>query len=639
MCGIAGFHDSRLRPDERGPALVEMVRTLFHRGPDSEGHYLHGGSGLGMRRLRIIDLATGDPPIFNEKGDVCVVFNGEIYNHRFLRQGLEARGHCFATRTDTEVIVHLYEERGERFVEELRGMFAIALLDTARGRLVLARDRIGIKPLYYATLGDGTLLFGSELKAILAYPQAPREIDPVALNAFLAYSYIPDPLTIFRRIRKLLPGHFLVAEADGAVRDTRYWDIGPDVDEETSAGGLADRLRGAIEDAVGCHLESDVPLGAFLSGGVDSSAIVATIARISGRPPKTYSIGFTEAAFDERRYARLVAEQYRTEHHEEVQELAGIDSVERLLPSFDEPFADASLIPTHLVSEFARRQITVALSGDGGDELFAGYGRYEAILRHGFVDMLPLDWRRRTFSFLQRFYPAGWRGWRALGYLGLSPMERNYTHLQAFTDTQKAGSLYTPEFLAELGSFDSRELFEPYYRPGWDALRQLTYLDVKTYLPGDILTKVDRMSMAHALEVRVPLLDHRVVETAFRIPSRYHLRNGRTKRLFHEVVDPWLPDEIRRRPKKGFAIPVGEWLVGPSKARIREVLLSAAASGRGYLNAGPIARLWNEHQSRVRNHYVRLWVLYCLELWFGAAHGQHVRPITPRPEAASAPRL
>ncbi len=634
MCGIAGFHGSQTPPGGRQALLEAMTRTLVHRGPDSEGYYLHGGSGLGMRRLRIIDLSTGDPPLFNETRDVCVVFNGEIYNYRPLKDELVAKGHRFVTKTDTEVIAHLYEEVGERLVERLRGMFAIALLDTTRNRLLLARDRVGIKPLYYSVLPSGTVLFGSELKAILVHPEVARTVDPTALNAYLAYLYVPDPLTIFKGIHKLPPGHTLVAE-EGRVRVTKYWDIPDEVDEGASEAQLIERLAATLDEAVTCHLESDVPLGAFLSGGVDSSAVVATIAKMSGRPPETFSIGFREAKFNELDYARTVAHKYQTQHHEETQEAGGLDAVEQLLRHFDEPFGDSSMVPTHLVSGFARRRITVALSGDGGDEIFAGYPRYQAILRQGFVEMLPLTWRRRAFSFLQGIYPRQWRGWRRLGYLGLDPLERDYAHLHKFPDAEKKESLYTSDFLAQLGDFDSRDLFEPHHRPGWDPLRQLTYLDLKTYLPGDILTKVDRMSMAHALEARVPLLDHHLVELAFRIPARYRMRGQSTKWLFHRVVDPRLPEEIHRRPKRGFAIPLTHWLLGPRGERIVEALLSDRLRQRGYLNPSAVKQIWDEHRMGQRDHSPRLWALYCLEIWFRAYCDMAVPAVRPSSEGAS----
>jgi len=625
MCGIAGFHRSRLPSSERESVLAGQVSTLVHRGPDSAGQFVSGGSGLGMRRLRIIDLATGDPPIFNETGDVCVVFNGEIYNYRELRAGLEARGHRFASRTDTEVIAHLYEEKGERFVEDLRGMFAIALLDIPRERLLLARDRLGIKPLHYTETDGGTIVFGSEMKSVLAYPGIPREIDPIALNAYIAYFYVPDPLTIYRGVRKLPPAHYLVAD-NGGTRLVCYWDIPPEADDSAGPEAHAARLEEALDDAVRSHLESDVPLGAFLSGGVDSSAVVATMARVSGRPPQTYSIGFREEEYSELEYARATAQSYQTEHHEAIQESEGIDSVDRLLGHFDEPFGDASMIPTHLVSGFARSRITVALSGDGGDEIFAGYPRYQSIFRSGFVDLFPLGLRRRTFSFLRSIYPTSWRGSRTLGYLGLSPLERDYTHLQKFSDPQKKAGLYATEFLEQLDDFDSRQLFEPYHRPAWDPLRQVMYLDLKTYLPGDILTKVDRMSMFHSLEVRVPLLDHRLVETAFRIPSRYHLRHGRTKWIFHKVVDPRLPPTVRHRRKLGFGIPLPVWLAGPIADRFKDVLLSDTARRRGIVNPAAVTRLWDEHERGKRDHSARLWALYCLEIWFRSHHENNAYP-------------
>ncbi len=536
-----------------------------------------------------------------------------------MRAHLEAKGHRFATKTDTEVLVHLYEEEGERFVESLRGMFAIAILDMRKGRrlLLLARDRIGIKPLYYASMADGTLLFGSEMKSVLAYPGVERKVDPAALNAYLAYLYVPDPLSIFQGIQKLPPGHLLLAE-HGQVRTRPYWDLSGEVDEESSLDTLTERLEEALDDAVGCHLESDVPLGAFLSGGIDSSAVVATMTRVSGTPPQTFSIGFREAAYNELEYAREVARFYKTDHHEATQEAVGLESVDQLLRHFDEPFADSSMMPTHLVSGFAKSRITVALSGDGGDEIFAGYPRYLAIMRDGFVESLPLAWRRRMFSFLQRIYPAQWRGWRKLGYLGLSHLERDYTHLHKFSDQDKRQGLYAPEFLAALGELDSRDLFAHYHRPDWDPLRQITYLDLKTYLPGDILTKVDRMSMAHALEARVPLLDHKLVELAFRVPARYRMRHGRGKWLLHQVVDRRLPEAILHRPKRGFAIPLAHWLLGPQGERVRDTILSDRAAERGFLRRTGVERLWREHQVGRRDHSQRLWALYCLEVWFRA---------------------
>jgi asparagine synthase (glutamine-hydrolysing) len=616
MCGIFGLFGTDPGSPVPREWLDAMGRSLTHRGPDAEGYHLDGALGLGMRRLSIIDLATGDQPIGNEDGSVRVVFNGEIYNYRELRAELTARGHRLATTSDTEVLVHLYEDHGEALAARLRGMFAFALWDERRRTLLLGRDRLGIKPLYYADSPRG-LVFGSELKALLEIPWLERRVDRTGLEAYLRWGYVPDPLTILTGVHKLPPGHTLAVQAGRPVRLRRYWDPtaafrAPTViaSEEEAREGLLERLA----DAVRSHLVSDVPLGAFLSGGLDSTTVVWLMAREAGARVRTFSIGFREAAFDETPYARRVAEWLETDHHEQIVEPDDLDVLDEILGAFDEPFADASAIPTYFVSRLARQHVKVALSGDGGDELFAGYDRY------------VVDHRRRRVGFLG---DAGLGGplRRLSGALAEGTPGKNYLYnlslprLDRYLD---AVSMFPARALAGLldpgparnGGADPAPGIAPLLRSvqDLDPLSRLQALDLQTYLPGDILTKVDRMSMAVSLEARVPLLDHPLVEYAASLPPRLRFRAGETKYLLRRLLRGRVPDEVLTRPKRGFAVPLEAWF----STRLPSFFADRLGDGKRLGDAGirpeAVRELRDLYLARQRpEHCSQLWALVVLD--------------------------
>lgn len=610
MCGIAGIVGFDGRPvglDE----LRRMCHVMLHRGPDDEGFYLDTGVGLGMRRLSIIDLETGRQPVRNEDGTVWVVFNGEIYNFRQLRTELEGRGHAFYTGTDTETIVHLYEEYGPRCVERLRGMFAFAVWDGRRRQLVLARDRLGIKPLYYAATG-GRLLFASELKALLQLPEVERELNWKAVSRLFTFLCTPLSESIVEGVRKLEPGHLLIASREGGLRVERYWDLKFEPDHGRREEDFVERLRELLEESVGLHLVSDVPLGAFLSGGIDSSAVVATMARRASGPVKTFSVGFREAGYDELGYARLVARKFGTEHHELILEPDVLDVIEDLAWHLDEPFGDSSAIPTYMVSKLAAEHVTVVLSGDGGDELFAGYDRYLVEERErGY--RLPAA-ARGVLGIAGRLMPEGARGRNFLRHLSLAGVER-YLDASTLFGREEKKKLFRPEALELLSVYDPWREEARYLanaKGGW--LSALQYLDLKSYLPLDILTKVDRMSMAHSIEARVPLLDDKLVEFAATIPSELKLRNGTTKHIFKRAMRGILPDEVVNRPKQGFGVPLGRWFRGQLAKFVRELLLSETSKGRGILNTAYIEQLVERHEGG-RDLDLPLWTLISFELW------------------------
>ena len=607
MCGIAGvvgFDGGPVREEQ----ILGMCGALTHRGPDGQGLYLAPGVGLGMRRLSIIDLYTGAQPVQSEDGSAWVVFNGEIYNYRDLRLGLEARGHRFYTSSDTEVIVYLYEDRGRDCVEALRGMFAFAVWDRARRTLLLARDRLGIKPLFYTQIGR-RVAFASELKALLQLPEVQARIDWRALGSLLATLHTPSDQSIVAGVRKLEPGHVLVAEAGREVRIERYWDVRFDPEGGRSEAEVADQLRGLLEDSVRLHLVSDVPVGAFLSGGVDSSSVVALMSRSSGGPVKTFSIGFRDEDFDETPDARRVAAVFGTEHHEEILEPDAASILEDVAYHLDEPFGDSSAIPTYMVSRLAARHVKVALSGDGGDELFAGYDRYRTEgrdRRHG-----PL--RRWLMGRVGRLWPRGLRGRNRLLLLSMSA-GRRYLSRMTLYETEEKRELLRPDAFEEVARHDpwSREL-ERLSRGGhW--LSRLQDLDIKSYLPDDILTKVDRMSMAHSLETRVPLLDHKVVEFAAKIPPEMLLSRGRSKRILRRAMAGLLPESVFERPKRGFAIPLGRWFRGPLKDYPRDLLLSERSRSRGIFDTAAVERLLSDAR-RGGVLDLPVWTLLSFELW------------------------
>jgi len=618
MCGLVGIFDTQgRRPVDRG-LLDRMNERQHHRGPDEGGLHVEPGLGLGHRRLSIIDLATGQQPLFNEDGSVVVVFNGEIYNFGDLVCELKALGHVFRTHSDTEVIVHAWEAWGERCVERFRGMFAFSLWDRNRESLFLARDRFGVKPLNYALLPDGLFLFGSELKAFDVHDGIDRGIDPLAVEQYFALGYIPEPRTIYRGIRKLEPGHFLLIRRGRPVpAPTRYWDIPfravPASDENSLALELIDRLREAIR----IRLISEVPLGAFLSGGVDSSAVVALMAQVSHEPVNTCSIAFGEAEFDESEYARRVAERYGTRHAVERVDPDDFSLVARLGGVYDEPFADSSALPTYRVCELARRHVTVALSGDGGDENFAGYRRYQWLRQEERLrSALPLFLRRLLFGGLARAYPRlAWapRPLRARAtFRALSEdTVQAYCRINALMPDDVRRPLYSRAFARELQGYSAVEVLRGHAAaaPVDDPVSLAQYLDMKTYLPGDILTKVDRASMAHALEVREPLLDHEVMEWVSGIPAALKLRGDTGKYLFKKALEPFLPADVLYRPKRGFAVPLAAWFRGPLRDQVRSALGGERLAASGVFEPGRLERLYDEHQSGHVDHSAPLWSL------------------------------
>jgi asparagine synthase (glutamine-hydrolysing) len=636
MCGIAGIVN--LKGELPGaPITAEEVRSMcaaiVHRGPDGEGTYLGQGVGLGMRRLSIIDLQTGDQPVRNEDGSAWVVFNGEIYNYRELRQQLEARGHRFYTRTDTEVIVHLYEERGVACVEDLRGMFAFAVWDERAGQLMLARDRLGIKPLYYGTVG-GRLVFGSELKALLALPEVRRSVDWNAFAHFLTFLSTPADQSILSGIRKLPPAHVLVARAGAEPRVSRYWDVSFTPERGRSEAWFVERLRELLDESVRLHLVSDVPLGAFLSGGIDSSSVVASMAAHTREPVRTFSIGFADSDFSELPHARRVAEAFHTEHRELVLEPASLDVLDDLVWHLDEPFGDSSAIPTYMVSKLAAEHVTVVLSGDGGDELFAGYQKYTVEKRERASRFVPRP-VRRMLSRLMSALPPRVRGRNYARHLALPGIERYLDAGTLFGREERSG-LVRPEVRELLGDYDPWEESRRHLRnaPGhW--LSALQSLDLRTYLPQDILTKVDRMSMAHSLETRVPLLDHRLVEFAATVPPELQLRGTTTKYLLKRAMRSTLPESILHRPKQGFAIPLGRWFGAGFDELLRDVLLSDTVRHRAIFDVGAVEQRLR-HGRRDGGLGLDLWTLLSFELWCRAfLEGGSQRRSAPTP----APRV
>lgn len=613
MCGIAGIAGG---PNEIvDPALVHrMCQSIVHRGPDDEGILVKPGIGLGMRRLSIIDLAGGHQPIFNEDRSVAVVYNGEIYNFPDLRRELEQRGHRFYTACDTEVIVHLYEEHGPECVQKLRGMFAIALYDERQHSLLLARDRLGIKPLHYAFV-NGRLFFGSEIKAILAAAPELADIDRSALLQYFYFGYIPDPLTAFSPIKKLPPGHLLQFE-DGGITVRQYWDLprygthSPRSEEE-----CLEQLEHLLADAVRIRLISDVPLGALLSGGTDSSTVVALMARAASGPVKTFSIGFRHGDFNEAPYARIVAERFGTEHHELVLEPDVVQTVETLTRSLEEPFGDSSMLPTYYVSCLARQHVTVALSGDGGDEAFAGYDRYRMHLHDRSFHWIPQATRDFYREHIHGLVPYKVPG-RNLAYSVSLPWQDRYIEGVSLKPFQREMSLLSADFAN--GKCDSFAQFRKYLdqAPADDPLARVLYLDSKTYLPGDILTKVDRMSMATSLEARVPILDHVFLEWVTGLRPEWKLRGRSQKYLLKRLAERvGVPKEVLYRPKQGFALPLRHWMRYELKDLIVTSLTEPRTMQRGYFNSNGVRRILDEHFDGRRDHSPRIWRLLMMELW------------------------
>jgi asparagine synthase (glutamine-hydrolysing) len=642
MCGLAGIFDTRGRREPDRALLARMNRTLSHRGPDEGGLHIEPGVGLAHRRLSIIDLASGQQPLANEDGTVLVVYNGEIYNFAALREELEARGHRFRTHCDTEVIVHAWEEWGETCVTRFRGMFAFALWDRGQETLFLARDRLGIKPLYYAMLPDGQLLFASELKALLVHPRLPRALDPYAVEEYFAYGYVPDPRSILRHAAKLAPAHTLTWRRGAPAPQPRpYWDVpfaSMGMPRETEAAReLIDRIR----EAVRIRLVAEVPLGAFLSGGVDSGAVVAMMAELSREPVNACSISFGDPAFDEARYAALVAQRHRTRHRVERVAVDDFGLIDRLAGLYDEPFADSSALPTFRVCELARRQVTVALSGDGGDETLAGYRRYRFHLHEERLRrVLPLGVRRSVFGLLGRLYPeAAWaprvlRARATFEALARDPVE-GYFHSVSLLGDPLRGQLFSRAFRSELQGYNAVEVLRAHAArcAAEHPLSRIQYLDLKTYLPGDILTKVDRASMAHALEVRVPLLDHPLVEWVSGLPPSLKLRGGEGKYLLKKALEPHLPHEVLYRPKMGFAVPLARWFRGPLREQLRRAALGPVLAESGLFEHRFVERLVQRHQSGQADYSAPLWSLLMFEAFLRGTLGEQG---APEPSAAAA---
>lgn len=620
MCGIVG----KLLLRGRGPlardVIEDMCAALEHRGPDSRGVFLDDTVGLGIQRLRVVDLVTGDQPIFNEDRSIVVVLNGEIYNFRELRSRLRREGHRFATDGDTEVITHLYEEHGIDCVRHLHGMFAFALWDRRRNRLLLARDRIGKKPLFYTT-AHGGVAFASELRALLADPETPQSVDPQAVDSFFAYGYVPAPMSIFSGVRKLGPGHTLVVE-DGEAQLDRYWrlDYGRKLDVKDPRE-LHEPIREQLRAATARRMVADVPLGAFLSGGIDSSAVVAAMSEASSSPVKTFSIGFDSNDYDELQYARRIAKMFGTDHHEFVVRPDAISIVPTIVRQYGEPFADASAIPSFYLAELARSQVTVALNGDGGDESFAGYTRYVANRLAARFDHLPAPFRRMIAACAQGPYDGQLTSVsnklrRLMGGLALDPASRYQRYMSWVDDTQRR-QLYSADFAAHLLATADPEIISRPWREasGRDVLDVMLEVDVSTYLPGDLITKIDIATMAYALEARSPLLDHELMEFAASIPAEFKVRGREKKWIFREALRGWLPDDILDRPKQGFSVPIAEWFRNDLRGLVRDVLLDPGALDRGYFRRETVESLIDRQFAGADSETKPLWCLFMFELW------------------------
>lgn len=622
MCGIVGIFDRAGHREIDRDLLSRMNERQHHRGPDEGGLHVEPGLGFGHRRLSIIDLSSGRQPLFNQDGSVVVTYNGEIYNFQAVRADLEQRGYVFRTHCDTEVIVYAWEVWGEACVDQFRGMFAFAIWDRNLQTLFLARDRLGVKPLYYADLPDGHFVFASELKSIQIHPKAPRSIDPRAVEDYFAYGYIPDPKTIYRGVCKLPPGHTLTLKRGGHLAVPRqYWDVpfqvDPTIDEMTAAEQILIRLR----EAVDIRRVADVPLGAFLSGGVDSSAVVALMAGLSPDPVNTCSISFGDPAYNESRYAQAVAERYRTRHRVEQVDPDDFSLVDRLAGLYDEPYADSSALPTYRVCELARKDVTVVLSGDGGDENLAGYRRYRwHTYEERMRKFLPPVLRRPLFGWLGRIYPkADWapkflRAKATFEALARDSVE-GYFHGVSLMPDALRDRVFSHRFRRELGGYRAVEVLQAHASnaPNHHPLSVVQYLDIKTYLPGDILTKVDRASMAHALEVRVPLLDHKLVEWMSCLPPDLKLRGREGKYIFKKALESYLPHELLYRPKMGFAVPLAAWFRGPLKETVREAVLNPVMADSGYFDTDFLKTMVDQHQRGQRDYSASLWCLLMYE--------------------------
>jgi asparagine synthase (glutamine-hydrolysing) len=626
MCGIVGIANSGARPIDES-ALHNMCDAIVHRGPDDEGFYVNASAnqsaasvGLGMRRLSIIDLSTGKQPIHNEDKTVWVVLNGEIYNHADLRRELEAKGHRFYTKSDTEAIVHAYEEYGEDVPKRLDGMFAFALWDQKEEKLLLARDRVGKKPLLYSIIGT-ELVFASEFQAILRHPRVSRQVNLDAISHYLSFMCVPAPITAFVDVRKLEPGHLLVWRS-GEVKTRRYWSLNFKDKREIDEGEAGEKVVQLLREAVRVRLMSDVPLGAFLSGGIDSSAVVALMSELSGERVKTFSIGFEEQEFNELGHARRVAERFGTDHHEFIVRPNAVEVLPTLIRHYGEPYADSSAIPTYYLSKMTRQHVTVALNGDGGDECFAGYERYAAMRISERYHHLPRLMRQFFEPAMAAVPEAGatksrlGKARRFLDVMGRPVGERYLRWTSAISEELKA-QLCTTEFLARTSSAQALSYVQPWFEGNGeiDVVDRALMADTSHYLPNDLLVKVDIASMAVSLEARSPFLDHHVMEFAASLPAKYKLRGLTTKRLLKNALKGLLPPENLTRSKMGFGVPIGRWFRGELKNFLAETVLSERALGRGYFKREAVNQLVEEHTDGRRDYAHQLWTLLMLELW------------------------
>jgi len=631
MCGITGIFDTRGNRPVDVAVLQRMNDSQHHRGPDEGSVHVEPGLGFGHRRLSIIDIATGQQPLFNEDGTVAIVFNGEIYNYQELIPELQAAGHVFHTKSDTEVIVHAWEQWGEACVQRLRGMFAFAIWDRNRQTFFIARDRLGVKPMYYAVLDDGVLLFGSELKSLMAYSGPGgqglrRDIDPAALEEYFALGYVAEPRTVFRGARKLPPGYSLAVRRGQTVGEPReFWDVRFTLDSRIGLADACAELTHRLQESVRLRMIAEVPLGAFLSGGVDSSAVVQAMAGLSAGPVNTCSIAFDDPQFNESEFAQKVADRYRTNHRVETVKSDDFDLIDTLARLYDEPYADSSAIPTYRVCQLARKHVTVALSGDGGDETFGGYRRYRMhLMEERMRSALPAGIRQPVFGLLGRMYPkADWaprvlRAKTTFEGMARSSVEA-YFHSVSILRGPMRAQLFSAGLKRELAGYDALEVFERHARRHAelsgtdDPLALIQYLDLKTYLVGDINTKVDRASMAHSLEVREPLMDHPLVEWLATLPSDLKIRGNEGKLLLKKAMEPRLPDDVLYRPKMGFAVPLARWFRGPLKQRVRDAVLGERLADTGWFDRAYLKHLVDGHQSGSHDYSAPLWTLLMFE--------------------------
>jgi asparagine synthase (glutamine-hydrolysing) len=622
MCGITGIFDTRGNGEINRPVLQRMNDSQVHRGPDEGSLHIEPGVGFGHRRLSIIDIATGQQPLFNEDGSVVVVFNGEIYNYQQLIPELQALGHVFHTKSDTECIVHAWEAWGPDCVIRFRGMFAFALWDRNQQTFFMARDRLGVKPMYYALLDDGTLLFGSELKSILAHGGMRRDVDPLAVEEYFALGYVAEPRTIFKQADKLSPAHTLTIRRGQPIsHPMAYWDVKFSLNNRISEADAQSELVQRLKESVRLRMISEVPLGAFLSGGVDSSAVVAVMAGLSPRPVNTCSIGFDDPVFNESGFAQTVADRYHTNHRLEVVKSDDFDLVDTLARLYDEPYADSSAIPTYRVCQLARKHVTVALSGDGGDESFGGYRRYRMhLMEERMRSVLPLGVRRPLFGTLGRLYPkADWAPRMFRAKTTFEGLARNsvdaYFHTVSILRGPMREALFSPSFKRALAGYNAQQIFDRHSAQADtdDPLALIQYLDLKTYLVGDINTKVDRASMAHSLEVREPLMDHELIDWLATLPSTHKINGQEGKYLFKKSMEAYLPNDVLYRPKMGFSVPLARWFRGPLKQRVRDAVLGERLTSTGWFNTTYLHHLVDGHQSGAYDYSAPIWTLLMFE--------------------------